>query len=142
MRFAFAAIAAVFVWGCASAAQEAAAVDHPPPAATAPACLMVVQGVVTDRDAFPRYVRALPPLYARFGGAYLVVSRAPETLEGAPPFESIVISRWPSCAAARAFWNSAEYRALAAMRRDWGRFDVIIAPEMADGATAASAVNP
>jgi len=142
MRYALTAIAAVFAFGCASAAQKAAAPASPPPAATEAACLMVVQGVVTDREAFPRYVRALPSLYARFGGTYLVVSRDPETLEGAPPFESIVISRWPSCAAARAFWNSAEYRALAAMRRDWGRFDVIIAPEMAGGATAAPMANP
>lgn len=133
---------AILVTACASAAQEPP--QPAPGGATAPepTCLMVVQGVVTDRAAFPQYARALPPLYARFGGTYLVVARDPETLEGDPPFESIVISRWPSCEAARAFWNSPEYRALVDMRRDWGRFDVIIAPEMPANTTAAPMARP
>jgi uncharacterized protein (DUF1330 family) len=122
---------------CVLAACASAPLAGTEPAPAAPTCIMVVQGVVTDREAFPQYARALPPLYTQFGGTYLVVARDPETLEGDPPFESIVISRWPSCEAARAFWNSAEYRALVAMRADWGRFDVIIAPEMPANTTAA-----
>jgi uncharacterized protein (DUF1330 family) len=63
-------------------------------------------------------------------------------LEGDPPFESLVISRWPNCEAARAFWNSEEYRALAAMRAEWGRFDVVIAPQMPAGVIAAPMARP
>ncbi len=113
-----------------------------PTASDEPACIMVVQGVVTNREAFPAYARALPPLYLQYGGTYLVVARNPEVLEGDPPFESLVISRWRSCDAARAFWNSADYRALAAMRAEWGRFDVVIAPEVPVNTTAPPMARP
>jgi uncharacterized protein (DUF1330 family) len=88
---------------------------------------MVVMGTVTDRTAFRAYAAALPPLYAQFGGVYLAVQRGPIALEGMPDFESIVISRWPNCAAANAFWTSADYRKLVEMRKDWGRFTVVLA---------------
>lgn len=140
MRHAFATLAVLLCAACAGGGGAETPVAAAP--ATEPACIMVVQGVVTDRALFPQYARALPPLYARFGGAYLLVARSPETLEGEPPFESIVISRWPSCEAARTFWDSPEYRALAEMRQDWGRFDVIIAPEMPANTTAAPLARP
>lgn len=146
MRHAFATLAVLLCAACAGGAvgeTPAAAAPVPvAPVAAEPTCIMVVQGVVTDRESFPQYARALPPLYARFGGAYLVVARNPETLEGDPPFESIVISRWPSCEAARAFWNSPDYRALVELRRDWGRFDVIIAPELPANTQAAPMARP
>lgn len=96
-------------------------------ATPAPGCILVIQGTVTDRaNFFGRYVAALPPLYERFGGSYLAVGRPLETLEGELDFQSVVMSRWPSCDAARAFWNSPEYRALAEARQPWGRFDVFL----------------
>jgi uncharacterized protein (DUF1330 family) len=133
MRKAWLAGLALISAACATPSQTPQVAD----AAAEPACIMVVQGVVTNREAFPAYARDLPPIYARYGGTYLVVARDPETLEGDPPFESLVISRWPSCEAARAFWTSADYRALVAMRAEWGRFDVVIAPELPANTTAA-----
>jgi uncharacterized protein (DUF1330 family) len=94
---------------------------------SSPGCILVVQGTVTDRaNFFGRYVTALPPLYTRYGGSYLAVGRPQETLEGSLGFQSVVMSRWPSCDAARAFWNSPEYQALARDRQPWGRFDVYL----------------
>jgi uncharacterized protein (DUF1330 family) len=133
--FVSALVSALFAGLALSACATAPA--QPETSDAEPGCIMVVQGVVTDREAFPAYARALPPLYARFGGTYLVVARNPETLEGDPPFESLVISHWPNCDAARAFWTSEEYRALQIMRAEWGRFDVVIAPAMPSGVTAA-----
>jgi uncharacterized protein (DUF1330 family) len=111
--------------GAASAAAAAMpATATPPPIAP---CILVVQGTVTDRaNFFGNYVAALPPLYTRYGGSYLAVGRPLETLEGSIDFQSVVMSRWPSCDAARAFWNSSEYQALAAARQPWGSFDVFL----------------
>ncbi|MCU0882511.1 MAG: DUF1330 domain-containing protein [Hyphomonadaceae bacterium] len=103
-----------------------AAADPAIPTAS-PGCILVVQGTVTDRaNFFGRYVAALPPLYERYGGRYLAVGRPQETLEGELDFQSVVMSRWPSCDAARAFWTSPEYRELAQARQPWGTFDVFL----------------
>lgn len=89
-------------------------------------CYMLVMGTVTDRESFKAYSAALPPLYARFGGRYLAIKRGPPILEGVFEHESVLISAWPNCAAAQAFWTSPAYRDLAQMRHDWGRFSVVL----------------
>jgi uncharacterized protein (DUF1330 family) len=93
-----------------------------------PAYLVVV-GEVRNPKAFAEgYVAKLPPVYAKYGGEYLAVGRNFEVLEGEAGFQSYVISKWPSMAAGRTFWNSEEYEALrqARIAGDWGRFDVFL----------------
>lgn len=135
--------------GCV--AIDATAAPPPPPqppsvsasAAVAPApCIMAVMGTVSDRESFKRYQAALPALYEKFGGVYLGVARNPEVLEGKVGFESIVLGRWTSCEAARAFWWSPEYRALVEMRKDWGTFDVILIPGLAQPTTRLGPAPP
>jgi uncharacterized protein (DUF1330 family) len=95
---------------------------------------MVVLGKVFDRPAFMEgYAAKLPPLYEKYGGTYVAVSRELEILEGAPGFESVVIARWPSEKAAQAFWNSPEYKELIRARTDnrWGEFTVVLVPALA-----------
>jgi uncharacterized protein (DUF1330 family) len=119
----------------ANGADGGAATEAAPAAGTQAAtdkpCYLVVMGTVTNREAFRAYAAALPPLYARYGGVYLAVQRGPAVLEGVADFESIVISRWPNCAAANAFWGSPAYRALVEMRKDWGRFTVVLTEGLA-----------
>jgi uncharacterized protein (DUF1330 family) len=119
------------------AATEAAAAGAAP-ALTAPPCYLVVEGTVTDRENFRRYVAALPPLYQKYGGEYVTVGRPVETLEGSLDFQSFVMSRWRDCDSARAFWNSPEYRQLVEMRRDWGTFDAFLV----NGITGSTTVAP
>jgi uncharacterized protein (DUF1330 family) len=116
----------------------------PPAAAEAPLrpCYMIVMGTVTNRDAFRAYSGALPPLYARFGGEYLAIKRGPQVLEGSFGHESVLISRWPSCAAANAFWASPEYRQLVEMRKDWGAFSVILAEGLPPAPQTSSQTPP
>ncbi len=125
------AACAMALGGCASA-QTAPPPQLPSPqtpaAADAPLCYMIVMGTVTDRSGFQAYTAALPPLYQRFGGRYLAIQRNPSVLEGEYAHTSIVISQWPSCTAAQAFWTSQEYRELVEIRKNFGRFDVIITP--------------
>lgn len=96
--------------------------------AEAPAYLIVL-GDVYDREAFiSGYAAKMPPLYEEFGGEYLAVGQNRDILEGDSEFQSYVISKWPSMAAARAFWKSDGYAPLRDARIDnkWGRFDVYL----------------
>jgi len=104
---------------------------------------MVVLGKVFDRPAFMEgYAAKLPPLYEKYGGEYVALSRDLKILEGTPGFESVVIAKWPREAAARAFWTSPEYTELIRARTDnrWGEFTVVIVPALP--APAAQAGTP
>ena len=95
-----------------------------------PAYLLVL-GDVHDRAAFrERYAALLPPLYEKYGGEYVAIGRGVEVLEGDYAPESFVVARWPSMAAARAFWNSPEYAPLkkARIEGNWGTFTVLLVP--------------
>lgn len=110
---------------------------------TEPPAYMLVLGEVHDSAAFGQgYAAKLPPLYDRFGGAYLGIGRGVEVLEGSYAPESFVVAKWPSKSAALAFWNSPEYDALRRARIDngWGTFDVLLVEGLPEPATAAPAV--
>lgn len=94
---------------------------------TRPAYLLV-QGIVTDRAAMKAYSAALPPIYQKYGGHYLALVPAPalEVLEGAAEHRSIVLARFPTRAAAQAFWNSPEYADAKKLRAGKGTFYVTI----------------
>jgi len=89
---------------------------------------LLVQGVVTDPEGFKAYNAALPPIYAKFGGAHVSLTPAAkvQVVEGEPESRSIVISRFPSKEAALAFWNSPEYTAAKALRAGKGHFFVTV----------------
>lgn len=98
-----------------------------PPAPERPAYLLV-QGCVTDREGFKAYSAALPPIYRKYGGEYLALVPAAlvEVVEGETEDRSIVLARFPSRSAARAFWNSPEYAAAKRLREGKGSFFVTI----------------
>jgi uncharacterized protein (DUF1330 family) len=95
--------------------------------AACPAYLLV-QGRVTDREGFKAYSAALPAIYRRYGGEYLALVPAPEVevAEGEPELRSIVLARFPSRTAARAFWDSPEYAEAKRLRAGKGTFYVTI----------------
>ena len=98
-----------------------------PATADRPAYLLV-QGQVTDREGFKAYSAALPPIYRRYGGKYLALVPAPlvEVAEGHAENRSVVLARFPSREAARAFWYSPEYAAARKLREGTGTFFVTI----------------
>jgi uncharacterized protein (DUF1330 family) len=104
-----------------------------PAAAERPAYLLV-QGEVTDREGFKAYSAALPPIYRRYGGEYLALVPAPlvEVAEGHAENRSIVLARFPSREAARAFWDSPEYAAAKKLREGKGMFFVTILDGLPD----------
>jgi len=89
---------------------------------------LLVQGRVTDREGFKAYSAALPPIYRKYGGEYLALVPAAlvEVAEGEAEDRSIVLARFPSRAAARAFWDSPEYATAKRLREGKGSFYVTI----------------
>ena len=81
------------------------------------AAYLVITAQIHDRERFiSGYGAAAAELSARFGGEYLVRAPGLEVLEGAHPGGSLVVSKWPSKAAALAFWRSPEYQEIKKLR--------------------------
>ncbi len=72
---------------------------------------------IKDDDAFQQFAALAKPLIEAHGGRYLAIERQPEIATGDWPFQRTIIVRFPSLAAARAWWASPEYRELAPLRQ-------------------------
>ncbi|MEL6876879.1 MAG: DUF1330 domain-containing protein, partial [Pseudomonadota bacterium] len=93
---------------------------------------MIVTAKIHDRDAFVSgYGAAAAELIAQFGGEYLLRGPGAECLEGdfgAKDFQgaSMVISKWPTREAAKAFWNSPEYVEVKKLREGLADVQVLL----------------
>ena len=115
----------------ALAAAAAAAQPATPPATpaseTAPRpALMLIEADIHDMEGFRAYTRAIIPIVQRFGGSYVVMRGERQDLEGDWGTTRVVISRWPSMEAARAFWFSPEYQDAIKLRQGTGTFRVTL----------------
>lgn len=81
---------------------------------------------VTDPEGFARYRAAVPEVIARHGGRYLVRGGEMERLENAGGFNRVVVLEFPSLEAARAFYHSADYAPLLAMRASSSESQVVL----------------
>ena len=87
---------------------------------------MVIEGRDYDPAALGPYAASLPPIYAKYGGRYVAFETKPDIAEGSNDAQAIILSAWPSAEAARAFWDSPEYREAIKLRDGIGTFDVAI----------------
>lgn len=71
---------------------------------------------ITDPEAYETYRRDVPAVIAAYGGRYLVRGGATKVLEGDWQPRRMVILEFPSMRQAEAFYGSAEYQALMAIR--------------------------
>jgi len=86
-------------------------------APAAPKGYLIAEITVTDAQAYTQYAAAVPAIAARFSGRYLVRAGQSVAIEGAAPAGRIVVIEFDSLAAAKAFEDSAEYQAIAPLRR-------------------------
>ena len=86
------------------------------PAAT-PKGYAIAEITVTDPETYKQYVAAVPPIAAKFGGKYIIRAGKVTPVEGTPPIGRFVVIEFPSIANAKAFEASAEYQAVAPIRR-------------------------
>lgn len=82
------------------------------PITTPPEAFLLVIARVHDPERMKAYAQALAAsgLYAQHGGHYAFIGRAAEGLEDWDMGTSIVCARFPSRAAAHAFWHDARYQ--------------------------------
>lgn len=80
---------------------------------------------VTDPDAYEKYKVANAAPFARFGARFVVRAGAQTVVEGVMRPRSVVIE-FPSLQAATECYNSPEYRAAMALRKDASEADICI----------------
>jgi uncharacterized protein (DUF1330 family) len=72
---------------------------------------------ITDQEAFEDYRQRVAPIIAAYGGRYLVRGGSVQGLEGDMPASRLVIVEFPDMARLKAFYNSAEYQPVLAIRQ-------------------------
>lgn len=79
---------------------------------------LIADETLTDLDMFEEYKRAVPPIIANFGGRFLSRGAPTELLESGRNWtpDRMVIIEFPSMAALKAWYNSAEYEPVRAIR--------------------------
>lgn len=89
---------------------------------------MIVTARIADREAFiAGYGVAAAALVEQFGGRYVLRGPGAQLLEGQFGEDaSMVISEWPSKAAALAFWNSPEYARVRKLREGIAECQVLL----------------
>jgi uncharacterized protein (DUF1330 family) len=80
---------------------------------------------VTDPAAYEEYRRRVPAVIAAYGGRYLVRGGAVERLEGDGEIDRLVILEFPDMAKLMAFYQSAQYQPLLAIRRRAAKSNLI-----------------
>jgi uncharacterized protein (DUF1330 family) len=88
---------------------------------------------VTDPAGFERYRTAVPAVIAAHGGRYIVRGGEKQVVEGDLALQRLVILEFPSMAALRGFYDSADYAPLLAMRLASTRSDVVFVEGHAPG---------
>lgn len=72
--------------------------------------------VVSEPERFQTYADQVPAILAKYGGAYVIRGGAPERVDGPEPPHKLVVLRFESREAARAWRNSPEYLAILPIR--------------------------
>lgn len=132
----------------AALAQPAPASAAPPLAAPAvspapPPAYLIAELRVRDPEVFARdYGAHVARIAAVHGGEFLARGGLTETLEGRPPRPRVVILRFPSMAAARAFWTSPDYKAIAPARQRSARTRAWLVEGLPPAPVAAPAAPP
>ena len=85
--------------------------------AEAPA-FVVANFVIEDADEYRKYEKGFFPILKRHGGEFFTYDDNPDTLEGADPRPGrVVLFKFASEDAARAWYNDPDYQALSEIRR-------------------------
>lgn len=67
---------------------------------------------IADRERYGRYEAGFMDVFSRFDGEMLSVEEAPDVIEGEWSCTRTVLIRFPSHAAFRSWYDSADYQAL------------------------------
>ncbi|MBL29461.1 MAG: D-fructose-6-phosphate amidotransferase [Rhodospirillaceae bacterium] len=81
---------------------------------------------VTDPDKFEKYRAQVPDVIRQYNGKYIVRGGRTEKLEGDAPIHRMVMLEFTDMDSAKAFWHSAEYAPLKALRQEASDSEIMI----------------
>jgi uncharacterized protein (DUF1330 family) len=85
---------------------------------------VVVNLVITDADTYRKYEKGFFPLLKKHGGDFITYDDNPVHLEGFSPLNGrMIIFRFPSEQAAKAWYADADYQAISEFRRAGTRME-------------------
>lgn len=83
-----------------------------------PVFMIVNLEEITDPDTYRTYEKGFFPMLQKHGGEFVTFDDRSETLEGSDALTGrVIIFKFPSEAAAKAWYNDPDYQALSAHRR-------------------------
>lgn len=80
---------------------------------------------VTNAEGFSAYQASVRPTFAGHDVEFIAVDPQSEALEGSPPHVTVVM-KFPSKEAAKAWYNSEEYKAVKHHRTDNSEGDMVV----------------
>ena len=92
---------------------------------------VIAQIDIHDRPEYEKYVAGFPAVFAEHEGEMLVVSEAPNVVEGAWPYTRTVVIKFPSAAAARSWYESPAYQEIARHRQAGATTNAIVVEGLA-----------
>lgn len=93
---------------------------------------VIAQVDVTDPEEYEQYRALVPPTLAQYGGEFIVRGGDMAVLEGDMPYPRVVVLKFDSMDAAKAWHASPEYAAAKAIRQS-ASDSLLIAVEGYDG---------
>jgi uncharacterized protein (DUF1330 family) len=82
------------------------------------AAYIIAETETLDPELISKYRTLAPPAVAKYGGRYLVLGAAIETLEGAASPRRLAVIEFPDMEAARQWYGSAEYAEALAISKE------------------------
>ncbi|WP_419841204.1 DUF1330 domain-containing protein [Candidatus Poriferisodalis sp.] len=93
----------------------------------------VAQYSVNDADGYRRYQQGAVPTVAAAGAKVIAFDAAAESIEGTPPGPQTVILEFEDTAAAKAWYDSAEYQQVVGLRLESTDGFAVLAQSMNQG---------
>lgn len=90
------------------------------------ACYLIAQIEVHDRQGYQQYLDGFNEVFSRYRGIILAADEQPAVLEGQWPMRRTVLIRFPDADEARRWYESPEYRELAALRHRSSRSNIVL----------------
>ncbi len=88
-------------------------------------CYFVAQITIRDQTGYRRYEDGFDAVFDRYKGAVVAVDDHPVVVEGQWSYTRLVLIRFPDLKEARRWYDSPEYRTLAAIRDQTATSDVL-----------------
>ena len=90
------------------------------------AAYLIVYMTVSNAEQLKKYQAVTPAAIAKYDGRFLVRGGPKVTVEGPDEHRRIVVVEFPTFKRAQEFWDSADYRAAAELRKGAATFSAVI----------------